>query len=193
MIMITVLVGLGLLFILSEMYQRKLSMGINMYEYSVDKKMDGFEIRNYKAAYFNTVKMEGSSYKESSSKGFRVLAGYIFGGNKQDKKISMTSPVVMDMKEDITMKFMVPFDEDPQMLPQPNSSRVKLELVPAKKVAAIRFGGYASDEIIREKAALLLKLLDQQGIDHKETYSFYGYNPPFQVTGRRNEVIIELN
>jgi hypothetical protein len=38
-------------------------------------------------------------FKEASSQGFSILAGYIFGGNKENEKIAMTSPVTMSLED----------------------------------------------------------------------------------------------
>lgn len=181
-----------ILVLISEIYQRKLSKGIDVYSYSVEKEFSDFEIRLYDAAYFNTVQLKDSAYQNASKKGFRILAGYIFGGNDENRQISMTSPVVMDMEEEITMKFMVPLNEDINKMPAANSKDIKLELVPEHRVAAITFGGWASSEKIKEYSDQLMKLLDQESIPHKNKFSYYGYNPPFQLTGRRNEIIVEL-
>jgi hypothetical protein len=56
-----------------------------------------FEIMYYPSVTLATVYSEARSYKELSGPGFRKLAGYIFGGNESDTKISMTSPVHMDI------------------------------------------------------------------------------------------------
>jgi hypothetical protein len=58
---------------------------IETYPYVVDKKYDTFEIHSYEASLFTAVKL--SEFKEASSQGFSILAGYIFGGNKENEKI----------------------------------------------------------------------------------------------------------
>jgi len=63
------------------------------HKYVVLKEYDGFEVRQYAPALFSSVKLNADSYDETSSSGFRILAGYIFGGNESNEKIAMTSPV----------------------------------------------------------------------------------------------------
>ena len=60
------------------------------------------------ATLFTSVKLPVSDYDKASGKGFSILAGYIFGGNDKNEKISMTSPVTMTLEDSITMMFMVP-------------------------------------------------------------------------------------
>ena len=40
-----------------------------------------------------TINSDAKTYRDLSGPGFRKLAGYIFGGNEANAKISMTSPV----------------------------------------------------------------------------------------------------
>ena len=51
-----------------------------------------FEIRDYPALVVAEVTVTGGQ-KEAASKGFRLLAGYIFGGNRGKQSIAMTAPV----------------------------------------------------------------------------------------------------
>lgn len=51
-----------------------------------------FEVRDYPALVVAEVTVEGDQ-KEAASKGFRLLAGYIFGANKKRQSIAMTAPV----------------------------------------------------------------------------------------------------
>jgi hypothetical protein len=49
----------------------------------VDKKYDTFEITATEASLFTAVKLS-KEFKEASSQGFSILAGYIFG-NKENE------------------------------------------------------------------------------------------------------------
>jgi len=84
-----------LVFIVIQLFAMRSQKNIETYPYKVNKKYDDFEIRSYEASLFTSIKLSGNKYKESSSKGFSILAGYIFGGNKSNEKIAMTSPVAM--------------------------------------------------------------------------------------------------
>ena len=74
---------------------------IESYSYQVVKKYKDFEIRNYEASLFTTVKLSSKGYKDTSRKGFSILAGYIFGDNDKNKKIAMTSPVAMSLEDSV--------------------------------------------------------------------------------------------
>ena len=64
--------------------------------------------------------------------------------------------------------------------------------MPAKTVAAITFGGWANSERIEEYKNKLIAALDKEGIAYTNKFYFLGYNPPFDMVGRKNEVIVAL-
>ena len=104
----------------------------------------------------------------------------------------MTSPVTMTLEDSMTMKFMVPKNLKKEMLPKPNQSLIKFEEEPAKTVAAISFSGWANDLKIEKYKQKLKSALDSEGIAHTDKFYFFGYNAPYEVFNRKNEVIVEL-
>ncbi len=150
-----------------------------------------FEIRFYPSAILATVYSDARSYRELAYPGFRKLAGYIFGGNVSETKISMTSPVHMDMNES-SMSFVMPSAYTEESLPAPDDPSVKLRRTDDVYVAAIRFGGYASDSDITKYSEKLKSLLGDNGIEWYGSFRYLGYNPPFQPFGRRNEIIVNV-
>lgn len=166
---------------------------IEEYTYEVLETHENFEIRQYDATLFTSVKMNTNTYEEGSGKGFSLLAGYIFGGNESNEKIAMTSPVAMSLEDSMEMMFMVPKSYSMEELPTPNDSNIKFKEVPAKKVAAITFGGWANDAKIAEYKDKLITALREKNISHTNKYFFLGYNAPYEVVNRKNEVIVELN
>jgi len=181
-----------LAFITLQLFAMSGQRDIESYPYVVVKKYDTFEVRSYEATLFTSVKLSTKGYKESSGTGFSILAGYIFGGNERNEKIAMTSPVAMSLEDSMTMMFMVPKKFSKETLPQPNQSQIEFREEPAKVMAAITFGGWADDEKIEEYKEKLKSALDAQGIAYTNRFYFFGYNPPFEVINRKNEVIVEL-
>ena len=151
------------------------------------------EIRFYPPATMATVQMKGTEYRDVASSGFRKLAGYIFGGNDRGQKIAMTAPVHMAMgSEGSTMQFVMPAGMDSSNLPVPNDANVKIELSKPSHVAAIRFSGYANDEAIRKQSEKLEMLLKAKGITQLAPVKYLGYDAPYKLVGRRNEVVAEI-
>ena len=184
---------LVLVVIVVQGFAMKSSRNIESYPYKVVKKFESFEIRNYEASLFTSVKLNTNIYEEASGKGFQKLAGYIFGGNETNEEISMTSPVAMSLEDTMTMMFLVPKGYNKENLPKPNSSEIEFTEMPAKTVAAITFSGWANSDKIEEHKLKLIKALDAEGIAYTDVFYFLGYNSPFEMVGRRNEVIVELD
>lgn len=183
---------IGILFIVVQIFAMSGQKNIETYSYKVVKKYDLFEIRSYEATLFTSVKLSTNAYKDASSKGFSILAGYIFGGNNRNEKIAMTSPVAMSLQDSMTMMFMVPKKFNRETLPQPNQSQIEFKEEPAKIVAAITFSGWANDENIGKYKAQLIAALAAKGISYTNKFYFLGYNPPYEVLNRKNEIIVEL-
>ena len=62
-------------------------------DFTVVMAEDDFEVRDYPALIAAEVEVSGSR-DEASSEGFRLLAGYIFGGNTRKESIAMTTPKI---------------------------------------------------------------------------------------------------
>tara|TARA_R110002126_G_scaffold77796_3_gene194038 strand:+ start:112057 stop:112575 length:519 start_codon:yes stop_codon:yes gene_type:complete len=165
---------------------------IEQYPYKVIKTFDNFEIRKYEGALFTSVKLPTNNYDKASSKGFSKLAGYIFGGNSENEKIAMTSPVAMTLEENTEMLFLVPKAYSKENLPEPNNNSIEFKEIPAKKVAAITFRGWANDKKIASYKDKLIELLNNNNIEYTNKFFFLGYNAPMEIVNRKNEVIVEL-
>lgn len=164
----------------------------NNESYTVMETNDDFEIREYKTAVVARVDLGSGDYSSVSSQGFRKLANYIFGGNKESEQIAMTSPVMMELGESASMSFFMPAEYELEGLPQPNSGEVLLEEMKPLRVAVIKFGGWANQKKIDQHQEKLVALLDEEEIEHTGKFYFLGYNSPYETTNRLNEVIVEL-
>jgi effector-binding domain-containing protein len=176
-------------------------------KYSVIKKQNEIEIRQYLAYIQAEVVIDEKNYKSAIEKGFGVLAGYIFGNNISKQKIEMTSPVQASRSEKIemttpvtvsgessfTVAFIMPSAYTLETLPQPIDSRVHIKLIPERSLAAIRFSGFFRQDAIQKNKQRLSKWLQDQGIEAEGDFIVAGYNPPW-VPGflARNEVLIQV-
>ena len=161
-------------------------------KYQVLKSFDNFEVRKYDAALFSSVNLNADTYDKVSGTGFRTLAGYIFGGNESNEKIAMTSPVAMEIDDTSKMSFMVPAGMSMEDLPKPNNKQIYFEKQEEKIMAAISFGGWADDKKIEKYKLLLVSELEKNNLAHTGKFAYLGYNPPFEVVNRRNEIVVEL-
>lgn len=185
--------GLVFLFIAFQTYTTMSTKGTPQQPYSVLKTIGDMEIRRYPEALTATVLRPGGTYKEISNAGFRSLAGYIFGGNEGGKKIAMTAPVHMEMGADSSrMSFVMPADLTMDSLPKPNDPNVQLQRVPEEVVAVLRFGGFSNDSKIAAQAGELLQQVSAAGLEPIGPVRFLGYDPPWQILARRNEVVVAV-
>jgi hypothetical protein len=190
--LIIIFATLFLLVIVIQLMSFKSTSNTESYKYKVEKKFDGIEIREYENAMFINTKLNNDVYENISGNGFKTLAGYIFGGNSENKKIPMTSPVIVDMGVNREMNFMVPSNFQKEQLPTPNSSFIEFIQKEKHRSAAITFGGWANESKIQNYIEKLNETLEKKNIEHKGNFAFYGYNPPYEVLNRKNEVIVEL-
>ncbi len=191
LIVISILTGL---FILFQIYTSMATSKSETQDYNVIKVEEEFEIRHYPSVTMATITSSATTYRELGSSGFTKLAGYIFGGNKDKKQIAMTSPVHMDIGDSISsMSFVMPSNYDKDNLPLPNNSDVTIRTVEQEYVAAVRFGGFASDDNIKKHTIILENALKKHHLSYYGNFRYLGYNTPYQLFGRRNEIIVTLN
>ncbi|MEO7065462.1 MAG: heme-binding protein [Rhodanobacter sp.] len=168
-----------------------------------------FEVRDYPALVVAEVTVTGDQ-KEASSKGFRLLAGYIFGGNQKRQSIAMTAPVAQQaVSEKIAMtapvaqtqtatgtwvvRFTMPSTWSLQTLPVPNDSSVKLRNTEPTRFAVLRFSGVAQPKDMETKSSELLALVKSHNLSAIGPVSLAQYNPPWTLWFmRRNEVMVEV-
>ena len=88
--------------------------------YKTIKKINNIEIREYNES------MNISYFDSKSENYFRYLANYIFGGNVQNEKISMTSPVTMRQYGNEEMIFRLPNKFLNEKAPDPQNKKTKI-------------------------------------------------------------------
>lgn len=190
-IIITVLVLITAI-VVSQFYISRGTNDTNTIEFETLAYKNGYQIRKYSEMTVASTELDNSSYSRVSSQGFRKIASYIFGGNSSSEQIAMTSPVQMEMGSKTTMSFFMPGNKDAKDLPTPNLKDVYINVQPSKTVAVIEFSGWASDKVLEQQFNLLKEKLDAELIAYEDSFSFLGYNPPYQLFNRKNEVTIPL-
>jgi hypothetical protein len=167
-----------------------------------------FEIRTYPALVVAEVTVTGGQ-KEAANKGFRLLAAYIFGGNRRKQGIAMTAPVAQQpTSEKIAMtapvtqtqeagqwvvRFTMPSSYTLETLPEPNDSRIHLRVAAPARFAVIRFSGLARPDDVTAKTTELSAWILHRGLRPAGPPSLAQYNPPWTLWFmRRNEVMIPV-
>ena len=159
--------------------------------YQVERGDGAIELRAYAAHTVAEVTVAGDR-EAAISTGFRVLAGYIFGGNAAGQSIAMTVPVAQSPVPGTgtwTVRFMMPAAFDAATLPAPEDARIRLLTVAAERQVALRFSGLRGTTVLDEKAAALRAWADSQALTITEGPHFYFYDGPMTLPwNRRNEV-----
>ena len=181
-------------------------------DYKVIKKFDNFELRHYPPYVVAEVVLDTPA-EDAGSQAFPILAGYIFGKNKGEKKFAMTAPVTqtaasapapvrMDMTAPVTqaavaggtrVQFVLPKGVTLATAPEPIDPRVQLRVMPAATWAVIRYSGTWSRSNYNEHLAELRASLDAAGVATQGEPLLARYNAPFTPWFmRRNEIWLAL-
>lgn len=177
-------------------------------KYTVVRQFDNIELRQY-APYVVAEVVLNATAEDAGSRAFPILAGYIFGKNKGEKKFAMTAPVTqsaapvkMEMTAPVTqaavaggmrVQFVLPEGVTLEAAPEPLDPRVQLREVPASRWAAIRYSGTWSQANYEAHLALLRSALDKAGVATQGEPVLARYNGPMTLWFmRRNEVWLAL-
>ena len=178
-------------------------------DYEVVQQLDGAEVRQYAAYVVAQVKVSGSA-ERAGNEAFPILAGYIFGRNKGARKLEMTAPVTqaavpvrMDMTAPVTqspspggfvVQFVLPKTVTLATAPEPLDPRVELQEVPGKRIAAIRYSGFWTQDNHDTHLARLRAALSAARLQSVGEPTLARYNPPFTPWFlRRNEIWLEID
>ncbi|MFM7333616.1 MAG: SOUL family heme-binding protein [Tabrizicola sp.] len=169
--------------------------GYEMPPYTVDWQDGAREIRVYGPHLLAEVKVTGSR-SGAIQKGFRLLAGYIFGGNATGEKIAMTVPVAQTPDsggETWVVSFMMPARYTPETLPAPRSDAIRFVQAGSSRQLVERFSGIPGAENLAERAEALRQWAQAQGHVIVAGPHYYFYDAPMTMPWkRRNEVAFTI-
>ena len=183
-------------------------MAIEEAAYTVVKQEDRFELRDYTAHVLAETVVEGT-LEEAGNNAFNRLFRYISGENRARAKVAMTAPVSQERTgEKIAMtapvgqqrvqdrwavSFMMPAAYTLETLPEPNDPQITLRQVPARRMAAVRYSGFWSEENYLRYKAELEAWIEKTGLNIAGEPVWARYNPPFMPWFlRRNEILIPV-
>ena len=158
--------------------------------YDVLMKEEAFEIRKY--GDFFIVEYENSNDPEIMS-GFRSLFNYISSDNKENKKISMTAPVIEEVTKDMKkMAFVVP-GKLGEPIPEPNNSNLKVKKFDEGLFASIQYSGFSNKSKELKMKKKLNAWILEKGYQRQSNYMLAFYNGPFiPPMLRRNEIWVRI-
>jgi len=176
--------------------------------YTTLRTLDGIELRDY-AAYTVAEVLVNADAGDAGSRAFPILAGYIFGKNKGERKLAMTAPVTqtaapvkLEMTAPVTqtavaggfvVQFVLPKGTTVANAPEPLDTRVMLREVPPQRVAVIRYLGFWSESNYNEHLTKLQSGLRAADIAWTGDPVFSRYDGPTTPWFlRRNEIWLQL-
>ena len=176
--------------------------------YQLVREIAGIEVRQYEGYTVAEVLVSGPA-AEAGNQAFPILAGYIFGKNKGERKFAMTAPVTqvavptkLEMTAPVTqtvapggflVQFVLPKGVTVASAPEPLDARVQLREVAPRRVAVIRYSGFWSDSNYNEHLAKLQAALRDAGLAWTGEAVYSRYNAPFTPWFmRRNEIWLHL-
>jgi len=159
---------------------------------SLAKLSGGVEVREYPSLVVAKTSLSRNSLDGPANEGFRVVARYLFGGNDRSESMAMTAPVVMDMGDQPSLYFYMPFDRRESDLPTTSDQAITLQTLPPRTLGVLRFGGYASDKDLKRYGRRLRAILEQEGWLVEGPLIYMGYDAPWTLIGRRNEVAFQV-
>lgn len=166
-----------------------------------NQTVDNLEVRSYPSFLWSSTSINSTSYDEAVMTGFQRLFDYISGANIDSKSIEMTSPVLVKVlpgtgpncNSTFTVSFFVPFEYQTSTgPPKPTSGLIFTETIGPLDVAVMSYDGFSSQSKVIHMAkdlyesvsnSTLLSLREDDG-----SWFSAGYDPPFRVVGRHNEV-----
>ncbi|MGL6211788.1 MAG: SOUL family heme-binding protein [Paracoccaceae bacterium] len=174
--------------------------------YSVDETDGAVEVRRYAPHIAAEVTVRGSR-DAAVNAGFRLLAGYIFGGNEGAAKVAMTTPVTQSEKvamttpvtqsgsgDQWTVQFMMPQAYTLETLPKPKDSRIRFLTTEPRRMVVLRFSGIPTTAALENRTADLRTWAAARGMALREPPQYFYYDAPFTLPwNRRNEVAFGLN
>ena len=177
-------------------------------KFVVTRQLDSVEVREYAPCIVAEVVVPGPA-SDAGSEGFKLLAGYIFGKNKGERKVAMTAPVTqtaaprkIEMTAPVTqsatdggyvIQFVMPAAFTLETLPEPLDPRVHLKAVPAARFAVIKYSGFWSQSNYETHLAALRKTLEAASLKTTGEPVYSRYDPPWTPWFmRRNEIWLRL-
>ncbi len=182
-------IALGFILLLTEA-----AMATEEPKYQRLAKTDDYEVRHYIPYVVAEIDVAGQA---KDRKGFRALAGFIFGDNDSDKKMQMTAPVESrdaGAGEESTYAFVMESQYTMDTLPKPNNPNIRIRERPERIVAVRRFSGRWTEGAFANHEQALLQDLADDGIKTMGPVELARYNGPMTPWFlRRNEVMVPIS
>ncbi|PNH04420.1 Heme-binding protein 2 [Tetrabaena socialis] len=167
-------------------------------EFQVLQTRDDVELRRYKPAHWISTNVTNAKWGDAYDEGYARLQKYVGGDNDKGAKLQQTNPsftllYVADEKAHtlqslFTVEYFVPFELQ-DAPPQPTAEDVGVMHVSQQDVWVLTFGGYATEDVVVDRAFEFIANLTGDGIDvFTEFVGVALYDQPARLIDRHNEL-----
>ncbi|XP_022110842.1 heme-binding protein 2-like [Acanthaster planci] len=164
-------------------------------KFKEDYNSSDYQIRRYETSKWVSTTITGIDYQAASEEAFLRLYEYIQGQNDQKVKIPMTVPVINSVQpglgpvcaSNFTFSFFVPF-EFQSNTPKPTNPELFLTTLDQHKAYVRVYSGFTNEKVFPKEAAALAAALNSTQTYDKSYYYLAGYDSPFVVHNRHNEI-----
>ncbi len=175
-------------------------------QHRVTTRLGEVEIREYAPRLVAETLVEAEE-AAARNEGFRRLAGYIFGGNRGERRIAMTAPVAQEPSRiamtapvaqepsgrGFLIRFFLPATLTAENAPVPNDPRVVITTLPGETFAVMRFSGSTDPDAVARNVTSLRGMLSGSAWQPAGEATAWFYDPPWTLPPlRRNEVAIRV-
>lgn len=208
--------------LISVIFFSPMAMAIEEPRYEVLASDGPFEIRRYAPMLVAETFVDGDM-DDASSKGFRMIADFIFGnnqlpGSEQKSKIAMTAPVTVEpqsskiaMTAPVTVEpqstdarlesaqrwrihFVMPSTYTLDNIPKPRNDAVRLREIPAKYFAVHKYSWLNTQSRVQQKTQETLQWAKLRSLQVMGAPQLARYDPPWTPPMfKRNEIMVEVS
>jgi hypothetical protein len=187
------LAGVGLLAVAGAGYYLYREKSVEKPRHKVLEVDGQFEVREYPELLIAESSVAGGR-DFALDQGFSKLADYIFAKSRAGERVPMTAPVFSSGGggDNWLTRFVMPAHFTRDTLPQPGAG-VRIDTLPARKVAVMHFPGAADEAAFAEREAQLRSWIGAKKYETRGDVERAFYNSPF-IPGplRRTEVLIPI-
>ena len=163
--------------------------------YAVQRRSGPLEIRLYRPRVVAHTEVD-REFVRALHEGFERLGHFAHGDNETKTHVVPSEPYTATPATDgeLTGGYVIAMEmPERHEPPRPTDTRVKIDTVPARRVAALCFRGAVGTARVRRMTDRLLAFVKNEGLTTAGETSFATYDPPSVLpVMRRNEIWVEL-
>jgi hypothetical protein len=158
--------------------------------YKIEKRFGALELRAYEPYVIVRTVIEEADFLAAQQ-----IANDRFDRYLDPNGIKMIAPYEMSRDgAGHAMAFIMPPGRSVASLPHPEDARIRVMVVPRRRIAALPYRGAYKADAIAERERELMRLVAERGLSAKGRPMFAGFDSPGRLPLiRKNELWVEIN